>query len=205
MAAAASSLTSHSLKTKQRDRAWPEAARLRELALALQNIFAQQERRNALCDEFLDLCSMHGESHPGEPRLARLFLARIERGAGRHADGEAEKAMVVLHAFLALLSGFATMAALVAVITVLLQKFTPGWVGETTKPKPGYIFVNLGYSFLAAAAGGYVTAWIAQQQSALPCSRPGHHSPAACWRSALCNSAASSPSGTCSRWWPSRR
>ena len=61
------------------DRDWPEAARLRELALALQNIFAQQEQRNALCDEFLDLCSMHGESHPGEPRLARLFLARIER------------------------------------------------------------------------------------------------------------------------------
>ena len=60
-------------------RGWPEAARLRELALALQNIFAQQEQRNALCDEFLDLCSMHGESHPGEPRLARLFLARIER------------------------------------------------------------------------------------------------------------------------------
>ncbi len=60
-------------------RDWPEAARLRELALALQNIFAQQEQRNALCDEFLDLCSMHGESHPGEARLARLFLARIER------------------------------------------------------------------------------------------------------------------------------
>ena len=29
------------------------------------------------------------------------------------------------------------------------------------KPSPGYIFVNLGYSFLAAAAGGYVTAWLA--------------------------------------------
>ena len=70
--------------------------------------------------------------------------------------------MVVLHAFLALISGFATMAALVAVITVLLQKLTPGWVGETGKPGSGYIFVNLGYSFLAAAAGGYVTAWVAQ-------------------------------------------
>ncbi len=54
------------------------------------------------------------------------------------------------------------MAALVAVITVLLQKLTPGWVGETAKPNPAYIFVNLGYSFLAAAAGGYVTAWVAQ-------------------------------------------
>jgi hypothetical protein len=59
---------------------WPEAARLRELALALQGILAQQEERNALCDEFLDLCSMHGESHPGERKLARAFLERIERG-----------------------------------------------------------------------------------------------------------------------------
>jgi hypothetical protein len=61
-------------------RAWPEAARLRELAIALQGILAQQERRNALCDEFLDLCSMHGESNPGERKLARAFLERIERG-----------------------------------------------------------------------------------------------------------------------------
>ena len=59
---------------------WPEAARLRELAFALQAIATQQQERNALCDEFLDLCSMHGESHPGEQRLARQFLARIERG-----------------------------------------------------------------------------------------------------------------------------
>ena len=59
---------------------WPEAARLRELAIALQSLFAQQEQRNALCDEFLDLCTMHGESHPGERKLARSFLERIERG-----------------------------------------------------------------------------------------------------------------------------
>jgi len=59
---------------------WPEAARLRELALALQGVFAQHEQRNALCDEFLDLCSMHGEYHPGEARLARMFLARIDKG-----------------------------------------------------------------------------------------------------------------------------
>src|SRR5665213_395936 len=49
-------------------RGWPEASRLRELAMGLQSVFAQEEERNALCDEFLDLCSMHGESHPGEPR-----------------------------------------------------------------------------------------------------------------------------------------
>ena len=69
--------------------AWPEAERLRELALALQGVFAQNEERNALCDEFLDLCSMHGESHPGERKLARAFLERIERGeVGMQPEGE---------------------------------------------------------------------------------------------------------------------
>ena len=33
--------------------------------------------------------------------------------------------------------------------------------GSRLGPHLGYVFVNLGYSFLAAAAGGYVTAWIA--------------------------------------------
>jgi hypothetical protein len=66
---------------------WPEAARLRELAMALQSVFAQQEKGNALCDEFLDLCSMHGESHPGERKLARAFLDRVERGeVGKNPD-----------------------------------------------------------------------------------------------------------------------
>jgi hypothetical protein len=59
---------------------WPEAARLRELAAGVQAILAQDGERNALCEEFLDLCTMHGESHPGEARLARQFLARIEKG-----------------------------------------------------------------------------------------------------------------------------
>ena len=68
------------LEDDETSREWPEAARLRELAMALQNVFAQHEQRNALCEEFLDLCSMHGESHPGEARLARMFLARIDRG-----------------------------------------------------------------------------------------------------------------------------
>jgi hypothetical protein len=53
------------------------------------------------------------------------------------------------------------MASLVAVLTALLAWLTPSWVAEQGKPKPGYIFVNLGYSFLAAAAGGYVTALLA--------------------------------------------
>ncbi|MGD0547542.1 MAG: hypothetical protein ABR991_06895 [Terracidiphilus sp.] len=76
------------LRDEGEGRAWPEAERLRELALALQGILAQQEQRNALCDEFLDLCSMHGESHPGERKLARSFLERIERGeVGEQGEG----------------------------------------------------------------------------------------------------------------------
>jgi hypothetical protein len=69
--------------------------------------------------------------------------------------------VVILHAFLALLAGFATMALLVVALTALLIRLMPRWVGEQGKPQPGYVFVNLGYSFLAAAAGGYVTAWVA--------------------------------------------
>ena len=69
--------------------------------------------------------------------------------------------MVAMHAFFALLAGFLTMAALVAAFTGLLEWLTPSWVGDQGKPNPGYAFVNLGYSFLAAAAGGYVAALLA--------------------------------------------
>ena len=65
----------------------------------------------------------------------------------------------MLHAFLALLAGFATMAGLVVVLTALLTRLAPVWAGAETKLEPGYAFVNLGYSLLSAAAGGYVTAW----------------------------------------------
>jgi hypothetical protein len=69
--------------------------------------------------------------------------------------------MIILRSFLALLSGFATMAIVVIVVTAILKKLVPEWVGADGRPKPAYVFVNLGYSFLAAAAGGYVTAWAA--------------------------------------------
>jgi len=70
--------------------------------------------------------------------------------------------MVVLHAFVALAAGFATMAILVTVMTVLLQKFVPDWTESAGTPTLAYTFVNLGWTFIAAAAGGYLTAWIAQ-------------------------------------------
>jgi hypothetical protein len=67
----------------------------------------------------------------------------------------------MLHAFLALLAGFATIALLVVLVTAALNLLIPEWAGAEGMPRPGYIFVNLGYSFLAAAAGGYITAWTA--------------------------------------------
>ena len=66
--------------------------------------------------------------------------------------------MVILHTFLALLAGYATIALIVIIVTALFTRLTPGWVGQRGNPGLGYTIVNLGYSFLAAAAGGYVTA-----------------------------------------------
>jgi len=74
--------------------------------------------------------------------------------------------MVVLHAFLALSAGLFTLLLLDAAIGALLEKFAPTWTDDAVQsstPTFGYIFINLGYNFLAAAAGGYITAWIAGQ------------------------------------------
>jgi hypothetical protein len=63
---------------------WLEAEQLRQLAMALQGLLAQQATESdsqdpvaLLIDQFLDLCTMHGESNPGEARLAREFLREI--------------------------------------------------------------------------------------------------------------------------------
>jgi hypothetical protein len=70
--------------------------------------------------------------------------------------------MQILRSFLALIAGFLTMAVIVGVITAVLVKRAPHWVGSTSNPNTSYIIVNLGYSLIAAMAGGFVTAWIAQ-------------------------------------------
>jgi hypothetical protein len=69
--------------------------------------------------------------------------------------------MVILHAFLALASGLAVVAILVIAMTALLARIAPSWAAIEGTPPAGYVVVNLGYSFLAAAAGGYVTAFAA--------------------------------------------
>lgn len=82
-------LFSEFIGDESEERTWREAAQLRHLAVALQGVLVRQGVRNALCDEFLELCSIHGESHPGERKLARTFLERIERGeVGAPVEGE---------------------------------------------------------------------------------------------------------------------
>lgn len=66
--------------------------------------------------------------------------------------------MVILHAFLALAAGLLAATALAAAMSALLKRLTPDWVAETGKLAPGYAFVNIAWSFVAAGVGGYVTA-----------------------------------------------
>jgi hypothetical protein len=68
--------------------------------------------------------------------------------------------MQIARAFLALLTGFVTMAAVVGVARAMLVKLVPDWVGQQGHPPTGYILVNLIYSLAAAILGGYATAWI---------------------------------------------
>jgi hypothetical protein len=70
--------------------------------------------------------------------------------------------VVALHAFLALAAGFCATALAIAAVAGLVRVLAPDWAAPEQKPAPGYIAVSLGGSFLAAAAGGCVTAWAAK-------------------------------------------
>lgn len=69
--------------------------------------------------------------------------------------------MVMLHAFLALAAGFGAAMLLVLALRGLLQSLAPSLAAVEARPGFSYTLVNLGASFLAGAAGGYVTAWVA--------------------------------------------
>jgi hypothetical protein len=69
--------------------------------------------------------------------------------------------VVILHAFLALVAGFVVMVLLVLGLSALVARIVPSWTSADGIVQPGYAFVNLGSAFLAAAAGGYITAWVA--------------------------------------------
>lgn len=77
--------------------------------------------------------------------------------------------MVIAHAFVALLAGFAATLAIGAALTFLIARLVPAWSQSEAGPQrtlsAGRVFVNLGSSFLSAAAGGYITALIAASKS----------------------------------------
>jgi hypothetical protein len=58
---------------------WPEAKRLKELALEIKSIRQEFGQANENCERFLRTCSLCGSNVPGEPRLATAFLADIDR------------------------------------------------------------------------------------------------------------------------------
>ena len=70
--------------------------------------------------------------------------------------------MVILHTFLALAAGFAVVVLLGLGLTLLASRLVPSWADAAGKQRPSYFFIHLALSFLAASAGGYVTAWVAR-------------------------------------------
>lgn len=69
--------------------------------------------------------------------------------------------MEIVRSFAALLAGFGTMVLLIALITFALMRRSTAWIGPPGHPAPAFVAVSMAYSFLAAAAGGFVTAWVA--------------------------------------------
>jgi hypothetical protein len=64
--------------------AWPEATRLKSLALEIRSIRLEFGQVNELSERFLRLCSSRGAKVPGEPKLASEFLAEI--GQNKHSS-----------------------------------------------------------------------------------------------------------------------
>jgi hypothetical protein len=64
----------------------------------------------------------------------------------------------ILRSILAVIAGFIAMSFVIILLTVVSVK-TMGL--KSGHPAPGYLVLNVVYSFIAAAAGGFVTALIA--------------------------------------------
>jgi hypothetical protein len=69
---------------------------------------------------------------------------------------------LILRTFLSLAAGFAVMALLIGLASAVARKLVPSWSDNERQLTSGYIIFNVGFSFVAAMTGGYVTAWIAE-------------------------------------------
>jgi hypothetical protein len=63
----------------------------------------------------------------------------------------------IVRSVLAVVAGYAAMAAVVILLTVIVKRAAPEWMGAEGSPNTSYLFVNLLYSFAAAMLGGYVS------------------------------------------------
>ena len=57
--------------------AWPEAKRLKNLALEIKSLRLEFGQTNECCERFIQLCSLRGSNVHGEPKLAAEFLADL--------------------------------------------------------------------------------------------------------------------------------
>src|SRR5580704_8261514 len=58
---------------------WDEAEHLKKIALEIRVLRAEFGRPNTLTERFLHYCSLRGCNVPGEPKLAKAFLAEISK------------------------------------------------------------------------------------------------------------------------------
>jgi hypothetical protein len=63
---------------EQRCWPWPEAKRLRTIALEIHSALSEFGESDPVCERFLQVCSMRGLNVPGEPKLAGASLAELE-------------------------------------------------------------------------------------------------------------------------------
>jgi hypothetical protein len=70
--------------------------------------------------------------------------------------------VILLRAFYALAAGFVAVLALQAAAMIVVKRRAPSWAGAPEKPGPGYTLLNGGVLLIASAAGGWVTAQLAQ-------------------------------------------
>jgi len=63
---------------EERYLSWPEAKRLRTVALEIHSALSEFGESDPVCERFLQLCSARGPNVPGEPKLAASFLAELD-------------------------------------------------------------------------------------------------------------------------------
>jgi hypothetical protein len=69
----------------------------------------------------------------------------------------------ILHSFLAIGGGFLTVALLIAIATLAEKGLAPRAASEPAEPRRLHLWMNLVISAVSAAAGGYVTTFLARE------------------------------------------